>query len=64
MKVRFSRAWAYALLGAGVTLGTAAPIWASVATAPPVPEIGPGSIAAGLGLLAAGVLAIRARRSK
>ncbi len=30
----------------------------------PVPEIGPGSISAGLALLAGGVMLLRARRSK
>ena len=30
----------------------------------PVPEIGAGSLSAGLGLLAAGILVLRARRSK
>jgi len=38
-------------------------VWASVPTAT-VPEIAAGSISAGLGLLAAGILVLRARRSK
>lgn len=62
MKVRFSGACTPVLLLAAVVLGTDATAWASVG--PQVPEIDGGSIAAGLGLLAAGVLAIRARRSK
>ena len=62
MKVRFSLVWSYVLLVAAAALAAEAPLWASRAA--PVPEIGGGSIAAGLGLLAAGVLAIRARRSK
>ena len=38
-------------------------VWAS-STAAEVPEIAAGSISAGLGLLAAGILVLRARRSK
>ena len=38
-------------------------VWASGSTAQ-VPEIAAGSISAGLGLLAAGILVLRARRSK
>jgi len=62
MTVRLSWACRQMLLLAAVALGTEVPVWASAAT--PVPEIGGGSIAAGLGLLAAGVLALRARRPK
>jgi hypothetical protein len=36
--------------------------WAG--TPNPVPEIGAGSLSAGLGLLTAGILVLRARRSK
>jgi len=42
----------------------AARVGASSPTAPGVPEIGPGSISAGMALLAGGVLMLRARRSK
>ena len=45
-----------------VALVAEAPLWASVST-PRVPEIDGGSISAGLGLLAAGVLMLRTRRS-
>ena len=63
MSVRFTRLCAWALAASAVALVAEAPLWASVSTNP-VPEIGGGSIAAGLGLLAAGVLMLRARRSK
>ena len=39
-------------------------VGASTPNPPGVPEIGPGSISAGLALLAGGVLMLRARRSK
>ena len=41
-----------------------ASLQASTPTTPGVPEIGPGSISAGLALLAGGVLLLRTRRSK
>ena len=58
-----SRKW----VGAGLALmlslhALGADAFASVAS--PVPEIGPGSISAGLALLAGGVLMLRARRRK
>ena len=58
-----SRKW----VGAGLALmlslhALGAEAVASAATA--VPEIGPGSISAGLALLAGGVLMLRARRRK
>ena len=63
MSVRFTRVSAWALAASGVALVAEATLWASGATAR-VPEIDGGSISAGLGLLAAGVLMLRARRSK
>lgn len=62
MKVRFRSACAHLLLAAAVALATEATLGASRQV--PVPEIDGGSISAGLGLLAAGVLMLRARRSK
>ena len=62
MSVRFNWASAYVAVLAAVVLAAQAPLWASVVS--PVPEIDGGSISAGLGLLAAGVLMLRARRSK
>jgi hypothetical protein len=50
-------------LGAVVVL-MGVSLHASAVTQPGVPEIGPGSISAGLALLAGGVLMLRARRSK
>ena len=50
-------------LGAMVAL-LGVSLHASVTTEPGVPEIGPGSISAGLALLAGGVIMLRARRSK
>jgi hypothetical protein len=46
----------------GIVLATAMPAFAT--TAPGVPEIDGASLSAGLGLAAAGVLWLRARRSK
>jgi hypothetical protein len=48
-------------LGAAVLL---VPSGASASVTAPVPEIGPGSISAGLALLAGGVLLLRTRRRK
>ena len=62
MNVRLIRLCAWALAASAVALVAEITLWASTPNA--VPEIGGGSIAAGLGLLAAGVLMLRARRSK
>ena len=62
MSIRFTRVCAWALALPAVALVAETPLWASVA-APRVPEIDGGAISAGLGLLAAGVLMLRARRS-
>ena len=50
----------YALAVSAIAMGLAVP--ASATLAPAVPEIDGASISAGLGLLAAGVLLLRARR--
>jgi hypothetical protein len=51
--------------GLGVMLAVVAMAGSAYAGAPPsVPEIGPGSIAAGVGLLSAGILVLRARFRK
>ena len=61
MKVRFTGVCAWALALSAAVLTSEAPLWASAGI---VPEIDGGSISAGLGLLAAGVLMLRARRAK
>ena len=60
---RFTRVSAWAVALSAALLAGGAPLWASSSTAQ-VPEIAAGSISAGLGLLAAGVLMLRARRAK
>ena len=56
--------WIGATLGLMVSVhALETDVWASIPTAQ-VPEIAAGSISAGLGLLAAGILVLRARRSK
>jgi len=56
--------WMGAALGVMVSVhALETGVWASLPTAP-VPEIGAGSLSAGLGLLTAGILVLRARRSK
>ena len=62
MRVDFTRVCAWALALSGAALAAEAPLWAS--RLPDVPEINGSSISAGLGLLAAGVLMLRARRSR
>ena len=62
MRVRFTRVCGWALALSAALLVAERPLFAS--TPQTVPEIGAGSISAGLGLLAAGILMLRARRSK
>lgn len=61
MSVRTTGICAWALALSAAVLASEIPAWASVNT---VPEIDGGSISVGLGLLAAGVLMLRARRSR
>lgn len=63
MSIRFTQVCAWAVILSAAALVAESPLWASVAPAN-VPEINGGSISAGVGLLAAGVLMLRARRSK
>lgn len=62
--VRFNVAcvFVYGVAIALVLASTVAPVHAGLTPAPDVPEIDGGTIAAGLGLLSAGVLILRARR--
>ena len=62
MTGQFKRACSYVVALAAVVLAATVPLAAGGATR--VPEIDGSSISAGLGLLAAGVLMLRARRSK
>lgn len=50
----------YSVALSAALVASAVPVWATVA--PAVPEINGSSISAALGLLAAGVLVLRARR--
>ena len=59
------RTLGYAIVGAALFLAAATNALASVINPPAaVPEINPGTVAAGLGLLAGGVLLVRARFGK
>lgn len=51
-------------VGLAALLGLVAGEGQVLASVPTVPEISPGSISAGMALLAGGVLLLRARRSK
>jgi uncharacterized protein (TIGR03382 family) len=62
MKVRFTGVCAWALALSAAVLVSEIPLRASTTSI--VPEINGSSISAGLGLLAAGVLMLRARRAK
>lgn len=62
MRVRFMGVGAWALALSAAVLVSEALLWAGQPSA--VPEINGSSISAGLGLLAAGILVLRARRSK
>ena len=56
------RMWASAFVALAGLHAAAGEALASVPTAPGVPEISPGSISAGLALLAGSVLVLRSRR--
>ena len=54
----------YAVVGAALLVAAAATNALASVTPAPVPEINPSALAAGLGLLAGGVLLVRARLRK
>jgi hypothetical protein len=54
----------YAVVGAAVIVAAAATDALASAVALPAPEINPGTLAGGLGLLAGGLLLLRARFKK
>jgi hypothetical protein len=54
----------YLVIAAALFVAAAATNALAIATPAPVPEINPGTVAGGLGLLAGGVLLLRARFGK